>query len=703
MPTPLSATRVIERDRSALFSAMLLALTNVPADAGTHGFLNALCEGILSKNSHLHWAWYAFPRIGKPLRPAQEFGLQFSPTIPEDAQDPCYLALNTGTSIIYALNQTDSPTWLKSLRGQLAEIMIVPFGIEGQKALGVVGSSETGYFEQIGTEYFSAFAYMGDMIMSLQRQSRRDPLTGLFNRLELDERLEQALHHADYEQRLVAVAVMDIDNFKEINEQFGRMAGDQILVEFSQRLHKGLRSGDALFRLGGDEFVLLIENLERWADLEWIMERIRVSLDRAFVLDDTELRIEVSIGITVYPLDDSKARDIVHHADLALHQAKQQKNKHTQFYLLYDPTSIYDPNTPQQIAKREHFRLLLRTHVITLFQPILHTPSGRVQEVEALARLEDNGVLLGTAEFLPWLAPEDLRKLSCAVLEQAARQWRLWQDMGHTLTIGVNFEPQDLLLDEVIQIIKAVLERYQMPPHCLMIEVLEGNEFLDYASAKLQLARLKALGVRIALDDLGTAYASLLRLKDYPFDAVKLDQAFSRKLEQRPRDLHFLSSMLEIAHGLGVELIVEGVETSEVLAAVTALGIRQIQGYAISPPVSADIINHQFLGSNLLQPDSQNSLLVTYARFLILAKGLRTVLATMPRSLNVSLACDNISCPLYPVLESISTIKEQRNALQRVIVDIANGNLTHEYSLELYDQITAAILSDLATYITTSH
>lgn len=690
----------IERDRAALFSSMLHALSTVPADAGAYGFLNALCQSLLDTNPNLQWAWYAFQINGRPLLPYQEFGIQQHPYIAEAAQDPCYQALNNNKPLTYALDNSDCPEWLQALRPQLAEIIIVPFGIEEQKALGVVGSSEPGYFTRVGIEFFSAFAYMGDMIMSLQRQSRRDPLTGLYNRMELDERLERALDHADHHQRLLAVAMLDIDNFKDMNTQLGRLGGDQLLVEFSQRLQKDLRKEDVLLRMGSDEFVLLFEDMERWADLEVIMERIRQSLDHSFLINQHHIVIQVSIGVTVYPLDDNKPREIIHHADLALHQAKRQKDKNAQFYTLYDPSSIYDPNTPQLIARRQHYHALLEQHVITFYQPIIHTPSGRVHKVEALARLEENGKTLETGEFLPWLNPDDRRTLSCKVLEQAVRQWRLWQDSGQTVSIAVNFEPQDLLLEEVIQLIENTLLRYQMAPEQLFIEVLEGDEFLDYASAKVQLGRLKALGVRISLDDLGTAYASLLRLKDYPFDAVKLDQAFSRHLESRPRDLHFLASMLEMANGLGVELIVEGIENEEVLAAVTALGIRQVQGYVISRPVSARTISQQFLGQKLAFQADATSLLVSFARFLVLAKGLRAVLQSMPQSINVQMTCDNLSCPLYPLLDTIPSLRDKREQLQHVITDISERQLSREYSLELYDHLTADILTEMAAYIT---
>ncbi len=698
MPNPIKNVTAIERDRSALFSAMLQALSAVPADAGAYGFLNALCQSILDNNRSLKWAWYAFQVPGRPLKPYHELGIQHNPGISENPQDPCYQVLSTNTSMTYSLDNPDCPEWLLPLRKQLSEIILVPFGIEGQKALGVVGSSESGYFEQVGTEFFSAFAYMGDMIISLQQHARRDPLTGLYNRMELDDRLEQALRMADQHQRLLAVAMLDLDNFKEINEKLGRLAGDQILVEFSQHIQKDLRSHDTLFRMGGDEFVMLIEDLERWADLEVVMERIRMNLDRAFTVNQSELRVRASIGVTVYPLDDDKARDIIHHANLALHQAKRHKT--AQFYTLYDPSSIYDPGTPQLVARQQHFRALLADHVVTLYQPIIHTPSGRIHELEALARLEENGTLLETGEFLPWLAAEDRRKLSCTVLEQAARQWRLWQDAGQSVSIAVNFEPQDLLLEEVIQSIEDILLRFQMPAGQLIIEVLEGDEFLDYASAKAQLGRLKELGVRIALDDLGTAYASLLRLKDYPFDAVKLDQAFSRHLERRPRDLHFLASMLEMANGLGVELIVEGIENTEVFSAVTALGIRQVQGYAISRPISAGEISQRFLGQQISMQPSSSSLLVSFARFLVLAKGLRAVLQSMPQSINVQLTCDNLSCPLYPLMDIIPSLREQRAQLQQVIADIVGNHLSSEYSMEIYDHLTANILNAMAAHIT---
>lgn len=683
------------QERSELFAAMLRSLTDVPGDTGAEAFLCAMCRELIRDNKSLGWSWFAILSADhEPLRPQCEHGIEIHPVIADTSDDPCWQALRSKQAVIFSLDDPRCPDWLLPLREKLAEIAIMPFGIQDQNAIGVVGSRDQGYFQRVGIDQFSAFAHMGDLVMALQQQSRRDPLTGLPNRMALDERIEAALERAQRNQKLLAILMCDLDGFKPVNDTYGHAAGDQLLVTFARRMLALLRGTDTIIRMGGDEFVFLLGDLERWTDLEVIIERIRQAVELPYLLGGVEVQVGTSMGVTLYPLDDGKPRDLLHHADLALYEAKAHKVTRTDPYILYDPSVVQDTNSALRVALRERFHRLLEDHVVVLYQPILDVKKGVIHEVEALARLQEGDQLRATGEFLPYLTASDRRLLSQKVLEQACRQWRQWKNEGHDLIIGVNFEPRDLLDAGIIPLIESMLEQNQMPADHLMLEVLEGGEFLDAVSAKKQLLRFKEMGLKIALDDMGSAYASLLRLKDYPFDVIKLDQVFSLGLETRPRDLHFLLSMLDMAKGLGVDMIVEGVESPNVLAAVQTLGVSHVQGYSIAKPLPAALLS-TFLMLGPYGRGHRGHLFAIYAQFLLLARAMRTVLSYMPQTVNVEALCNPALCPLHDMLNSDERINALREQLQHLLAQMANGQVDPEGGLVEYDRLVASILGQL--------
>jgi diguanylate cyclase (GGDEF)-like protein len=681
-----------DQERSALFLAMLRSLTG---DTGADALLCAMCRELIRDTKTLRWSWYAILSADhEPLRPQCEHGIEIHPVIADMPDDPCWKALRSKQAIIFTLDDSTCPEWLLPLRTDLAEIAIIPFGIQDQNAVGVVGSKERGYFQRVGIDNFSAFAHMGDLVIALQHQSRRDPLTGLPNRMALDDQIEAALKRAQRYQKLLAIVMCDLDGFKSVNDIYGHGAGDQLLVTLCRRLQESLRAPDSVIRLGGDEFVFLLNDLERWTDLEVIVERIRQTVEAPYLLGGSEVRVGASLGVTLYPLDDGKPRDLLHHADLALYDAKAHKATRAEPYVLYDPMVVQDANSALRVALRDRFRRLLDENVVVLYQPILDVKKGTIHEVEALARLREGDQILSTGEFLPYLTPTDLRLLSHKVLEQAGRQWRLWKDAGHDLIIGVNFEPRDILDAAIIPLLQSTLEQNQMPADRLMIEVLEGGEFIDVISARKQLLRFKEMGLKIALDDMGSAYANLLRFKDYPFDVIKLDQVFSLGLETRPRDLHFLLSMLDMAKGFGVDMIVEGVESPAVLAAVQTLGVSHVQGYAIAKPLPAAMLS-TFLMLGPYGRGHRGHLLAVYAQFMVLARGMRTVLSYMPQAVNAEVLCNPALCPLHGMLNPVPNIDVLLDQLQQVVAQIANGYLNTEEGLLEYDLLVASILGQL--------
>lgn len=690
------STQQADQERSTLFEAMLRSLTGVPEQASAEAFLCAMCRELIRDNPSLHWSWYAVKSTAsEPIYPRCEHGFEIHPLIAETSDDPCWQALHSGETVIFSLADLHCPDWLLPLRNKLAEIAIIPFGIQDRLAIGVVGSKDPGYFQRVGMDHFAAFAHLGNLVVTLQQQSRRDPLTGLVNRMALDEHIHAALERAQRHQKLMAILMCDLDGFKPVNDTYGHAAGDHLLVTFAQRMQALLREDDVIIRVGGDEFVILLNELERWTDLEIILERISQASEQPHLINGLEVWVGISIGVTLYPLDDGKPRDLLHHADLALYEAKAHKAIRSSPYILYDPSVVQDSNSALRAALRERFhRLIDENHVVVLYQPILDVKKGVIHEVEALARLQEKDQILTPGEFLPYLAATDRRLLSHNVLDQACRQWKEWKKEGRELIIGVNFEPRDLLEPGIIPMIEEILEKNQMPADRLMIEVLEGGEFLDAVTARKQLLRLKDLGLKLAMDDMGSAYASLLRLKDYPFDVIKLDQAFSIGLEQRPGDLHFLLSMLDMAKGLGMDMIVEGVESPSVLAAVQTLEVSHIQGYAIAKPLPASMLS-TFLMLGPYGRGHRSHLFAIYAQFLVVARAIRAILAYMPQTINVEALCNPALCPLHDMLNSDTVITDLREQLQQLLAQVASRTMDSEKGLLEYDRLVADILGQL--------
>ena len=269
-----------DEDRTVLFSALLRSLTEAPEGTGTEEFLCAIFRELIRDSDTLCWSWYGVVKAGgAPLYPHCEHGLKRHPIIPDSLGDPCWNALRANQAIVFSLGDPLCPEWLMPLQAEIAEVAIMPFDVKWQHAVGVVGSKERGYFQRVGIDHFTAFAQMGDLVTTLHQQSQRDPLTGLPNRMTLDKRLEKALERSNRHQTLMAVVMFDLDGFKAVNDTYGHAAGDQLLIALARRLQTILRTTDSAFRLGGDEFVFLLNDLERWTDLEVVVERIRQAIE----------------------------------------------------------------------------------------------------------------------------------------------------------------------------------------------------------------------------------------------------------------------------------------------------------------------------------------------------------------------------------------------------------------------------------------
>ena len=381
------------------------------------------------------------------------------------------------------------------------------------------------------------------LVEDLHRQSTTDPLTGLANRRGLDLELERAFARARRQQRLLAVCVLDLDGFKPVNDTFGHEAGDQVLIALGKRLPEALRATDFVARLGGDEFVVLIESLEHLHALETILGRMETSIRAPIALgEERTVTVGVSIGVALYfpdEHDDQQIADtLLRLADQALYEAKLHKDDRERCWVLFGE----DPHPGRNVIQN----LLDQDTLEVWYQPILDYKRHRIVGVEALARLRDSdGTLLSPAQFLPALEPGDLTMLSKKVLEHALNDLKELETIGQTLWASVNVDPRSIS-ESCVLCVQDQITAAGIDPTRITLEILEGSDFSDQKEALDYLQGLKNLHIRIALDDVGSAYSSLLRIKQVPIDEIKLDQGFVRTLEEHPEELVFVRTMREL-------------------------------------------------------------------------------------------------------------------------------------------------------------
>lgn len=424
-----------------------------------------------------------------------------------------------------------------------------------------------------------------------QRQSylaQHDALTGLANRRGFTEFLSSAMAEARQQGKLLAVAMLDLDDFKPVNDQHGHGAGDLLLKEIASRLRQALRQSDYLARLGGDEFVLVWNHLQNPEQIAPILEKIGAYLAKPYFLDASlpTIRVGISAGITFYPHqdDDSDPDLLLREADHALYEAKQDKSRRLQFWRFFEGAKT---------SKQKHIQKLLRDgRMVLQYQPVLDLRNNQVVGVEALARLDSMQEAIPPGDFLPFLAPEDQWRLTELVLNQIAIDWREWQTQGIHLWVSLNILPRFLTNPVALERLQHLLESCPVPPTNLILEILESEELrsLEYCAESIRILQKK--GYRIGLDDVGTGYASLLYLKELPVDEIKIDQAFVRHIGRNPNDLHFLRAMLDLGISQKVEVIVEGVESSSIFRILRRMRAPMLQGFAVALPMwPKDLIN----------------------------------------------------------------------------------------------------------------
>ena len=415
-----------------------------------------------------------------------------------------------------------------------------------------------------------------------QHQALHDPLTGLPNRLLFGERIEHAISHAERSDKGLAILMMDLNRFKEVNDSLGHQAGDELLKEVGERLRGALRASDTVARLGGDEFGLLLPDPSDTEEVLGVIERIRTALEQPIFVQELPLAIEASIGIAVFPTHGRDAELLIQRADVAMYAAKQESAPFT----FYDADADeYDPTRLTLVAELR--RAMEQRELVLHYQPKAVLEDGSVRSVEALLRWQHpHQGLIFPDSFIP-VAQETglIRPLTLYVVDEALRQCREWRDAGLGLSISVNLSMRNLLDLEFPQQVEGLLKRWEVDASLLELEITESTMLANPARTKAVLGQLHALGIRLSIDDFGTGYSSLAYLRRLPIDEIKIDRSFVMNMDEEADDVAIVRSTIDLGRNLGLEVVAEGVETQAIWDKLRELGCSVAQGYFLSRPV----------------------------------------------------------------------------------------------------------------------
>jgi diguanylate cyclase (GGDEF)-like protein len=416
-----------------------------------------------------------------------------------------------------------------------------------------------------------------------------DHLTGLANRALFRDRLNQSLARADRNNTQVALMFLDLDNFKAINDTLGHDAGDLLLQGVSERIRRCVRKTDTVARLGGDEFTVILEGITSMQDPAMVAQKILDSLLMPFNLSGHEVFITTSIGITIYPSDSETIKDLLKFADRAMYRAKEQGCNHYQFY-----AAEMNIRATERLTFRSSLHYALdREELLLHYQPQINLSSGEIIGVEALLRwdLPQYGLLyperfISLAEETELIAP-----IGEWVLRTACKQSRRWinQDLS-PFRISVNISSRQFRRRELAGKVEKILKETEMDPERLELELTEGTLMENTEASSDTLELLKNMGVRISIDDFGTGYSSLGYLQRFPIDTVKIARTFVKDITSNPDDAAISRAIIALAQSLRLEVIAEGIETTEQLELLRDQGCEIAQGYLLSRPIPADAI-----------------------------------------------------------------------------------------------------------------
>lgn len=427
---------------------------------------------------------------------------------------------------------------------------------------------------------------------ALEYQALHDVLTGLPNRCLLRDRLQQAILDGQRENSPVALLLLDLDHFQEINDTLGHHHGDQVLRLVGRRLQATLRETDTVARWEGDEFAVLMPK----TDLDGAVraaEKIMKALEEPFVLDGFHLAVEAGFGIAVYPDHAADSETLIRRVDVARFAAKQSGSG-------YAVSAVdKDPHNSRSLAMMGELRRAIGDSELFLqYQPRVHLPTGKMIGVEALVRWKHPqfGLIPPDQFILPAERTGLIKPLTLWVLKEALTQCRAWQQPGHELSMAVNLSVRNLRDSRLPEQIAELLEACGVEPAHIVLEITESAIMSDPKGTMAVLKRLKEIGVRFSIDDFGTGYSSLGYLKMLPVDEIKIDKSFVVNMAKDNKDAAIVRSIIDLGQNLGLSVVAEGIENQNILELLVKLGCVEGQGYHLGRPVFAPEIGGRVAG-----------------------------------------------------------------------------------------------------------
>ena len=415
--------------------------------------------------------------------------------------------------------------------------------------------------------------------------STHDSLTNLPNRILFIDRLQQALNLASREKTRLAVCILDIDRFKEVNDTLGHYSGDRLIKQVALRLTGAIRESDTLARIGGDEFGFMLPKIRSEEDLKKLGKKLQKALKTPFIIENLALDVSASIGAAMFPEHGNDVDTLIQRADVAMYLAKQDKTG----IVIY--SKDLDGHSPHRLTLGGELREALNKNELVLyFQPKVHCTSDKCHAAEVLIRWQHpTHGFMTPDQFIPMAERTGLiPDVTVWVLKHALRQCREWHKAGITLEISVNVSSLCLLDPEFPDVLTGLLASHELPAKSLMIEITETSIMANPERSYHVLNRVAELGVGVSIDDFGTGYSSLAYLKKLPASEIKIDKTFVKDMMENESDRTIVNATIQLGHNLGLTVVAEGVEDAATFNTLKAMGCDILQGYFISEPIGPD-------------------------------------------------------------------------------------------------------------------
>lgn len=507
-------------------------------------------------------------------------GLMFDSIHPEDVK-----ALKGQFAFLFSGAKTNATGRLRLIRSDgpgdiWVEYRFVPGGVGPQGVLGV-----RGVLRDITQSYL--------LEKHISHMALHDALTGLPNRVLLEDRAKIAMRMADRGRQKVAIAFIDLDHFKDINDHFGHTTGDQVLISLAESLKQCLRSGDTLARWGGDEFVVLLPDISDLEGAREVAAKLITACERPIDIDGTDFNVTFSMGVAVYPDDASTTEVILSQADRAMFFAKDQGRNNVRFFADVvqkddDRRILYIQNRLAAAIKNQQIQVW--------FQPVVSADGRKLMGCEALARWHDeNYGWVSPATFIPMAENLGLiSELGLQVWHEALKGLQRWREMGVDLHMAVNVSRRQLFTPSFTEGLLTDLEAFAIPALCVELEITESVAMEDAQHTSKRLQELMDAGFGIAIDDFGTGYSSLSQLHNMPASKLKIDISFVRRVHEA-QGAQLLTAIVQMAQAFKLKTVAEGVEDAMTATTLQAMGVDLLQGYYFGKPMPADEFERRFV------------------------------------------------------------------------------------------------------------